>query len=136
MGTKNRDEEEFNNLVDRRWIKTFLTGVAIFFVGAFLIFHNTKISLSTQLKDLIGFEPSFGITLIPMIIGVLLLLFNEKSFWGWFLVASGLIIILIAILMGAQITLKTFGTLKINILYGIEVIGLIIALKGMFGKYK
>lgn len=136
MGTKNRDEEDFNNLVDRRWIKTFLTGVAIFFVGAFLIFHNTKISLSTQLKDLIGFEPSFGITLIPMIIGVLLLLFNEKSFWGWFLVASGLIIILIAILMGAQITLKTFGTLKINILYGIEVIGLIIALKGMFGKYK
>ena len=136
MGTNNKDEEDFNNLVDRRWIKTFLTGVAIFFVGAFLIFHNTKISSSAVLKDIIGFEPSFGITLIPMIIGVLLLFFNEKSFLGWFLVASGLIIILIAILMGAQITLKTFGTLKINILYGIEVLGLIIALKGMFGKYK
>ena len=38
---------------------------------------------------MIGFEPPFGLVLLPLIIGIVVLFFNEKSLFGWLLVIFG-----------------------------------------------
>lgn len=117
-------------------ILTFFTGIVIFCLGAFTILQNTTISTSFGLQGLIGFNPPFGVVLLPLIIGIIILFFNESSFFGWFLVIVGILIILVGILMGLQITFRRTTLFTTIMMYGLTAAGIGVTLKGLFGKNK
>lgn len=115
-------------------ILTFFVGIIIFSVGAFMIFQNTIISTHFGLANLIGFDPPFGLVLLPLIIGIIILFFNEHSFLGWFLLIVGALIILLGILMGLEIRFRQTTLFTTIMMYGLTAAGIGITLKGLFGK--
>ena len=117
-------------------ILTFFIGIVIFCIGAFMIFQNTTKATNFGLSRLIGFEPPFGVVLLPLIIGIIVLFFNEESILGWLLVIVGVLIILVGILMGLQITFRRTTLFTTIIMYGLTAAGIGITLKGLFGKRK
>ena len=140
MKKRNKDEDSFGvndnygGGRERGNILTFFTGIVIFCIGAFMIFQNTTISTSFGLSRMIGFEPPFGVVLLPLIIGIIILFFNENSILGWILVIVGVLIILVGILMGLQITFRRTTLFVTLIMYGMTAAGIGITLKGLFGK--
>lgn len=139
MGNNN-DLDEYSNSGskgrERGNILTFFVGILVFGVGAFLIFQNTTITSSFGLSRMIGFEPPFGLVLLPLIIGIIVLFFNEKSILGWLLVVFGLIFILLGILMGLHITFRRTTLFIAILMYGFTAAGIGITLKGLFGRSK
>lgn len=142
---KGVDENSFNeyessyrgsNGRERGNILTFFVGIVVFCVGAFLIFQNTIITTNFGLSGLIGFNPPFGMVLLPLIIGIIVLFFNENSILGWLLVIIGVLLILVGILMGLQISFRRTTLFVTIMMYGLTGAGIGITLKGLFGKSK
>ncbi|PRR83362.1 hypothetical protein [Clostridium vincentii] len=115
---------------------TFFVGIIVFGIGVFLIFQNTTISSNFGLSRMLGFDPPFGLVLLPLIIGIIVLFFNEKSILGWLLVIFGVIFILLGILMGLQISFRRTTLFIAILMYGMTAAGIGITLKGLFGKSK
>lgn len=78
----------------------FLFGLGMAIVGAYLF--TSRVTVSTGFWHFWGYS-SFGLSLIPLILGVGLLFFNGKSLTGWVLVFAGSLIILAGILLNLQI---------------------------------
>lgn len=130
------DYGDYHSSREKGNILTFFVGIIIFFIGTFMIFQNTTISTNFGLARLIGFEPPFGAVLLPLIIGIIILFFNEKSILGWFLFIVGILIILVGILMGLQITFRRTTLFVAIMMYGLTAAGIGITLKGLFGRKK
>ncbi len=112
----------------------FLVGLALLCGGLFLIFQNTTLSTNFTLMDIMGFTPPFGVVLIPFIIGVGVLFFNEKSFIGWLLTIMGLVIIVLGILMGLRIYFNRIPLSQGLIMFGMVAAGAGLTLKAIAGK--
>ena len=80
---------------------------------------------------------SFGLSLVPFIIGIGFIFFNGKSITGWLLTIAGLVIILAGILMSLHIFFRPtslFNTLIMLVLL-VGGVGLIVrSLKAMPAK--
>ncbi|MGE5328480.1 MAG: hypothetical protein ACM3KR_03105 [Deltaproteobacteria bacterium] len=107
----------------------FLLGIGLFCGGAFLVTQNTILSSKFTLMDIIGVNPPFGLVILPLIIGIGVLFFNEKSIVGWILTILGLITIFLGILMGLNIFFK-----PVSLYEGILMFGLIAAGIGLVFK--
>jgi hypothetical protein len=83
----------------------FFLGVALAAVGAYLL--TSRVTVSSGYWGYHGFygfgEPSFGMALIPFMLGVGLLFANGKSIFGWALTVAGVAIVLAAIVMNLHI---------------------------------
>ncbi|WP_010245214.1 hypothetical protein [Acetivibrio cellulolyticus] len=112
----------------------FLVGLALFCGGIFLIFQNTTLYTNFTLLDIMGFTPPFGIVLIPFIIGVGVLFFNEKSIIGWFLTILGLVTIVLGIIMGLKIYFKPVSLYQGLIMFGMAAAGAGLTLKAIYGR--
>jgi hypothetical protein len=115
---------------------TFFIGILILGVGVYLIFQNTIVTSNFGLSSMIGFEPPFGLVLLPLIIGIIVLFVNEKSILGWLLVIFGVIFILLGILMGLHIRFKPTTVFVTILMYGMTAAGIGTTLKGLFGRSK
>lgn len=78
----------------------FVLGLAMAIAGAYL--------LTNQVYVVSGFwsiwgHNAFGLSLIPLIIGIGILFFNGKSIIGWILLFAGVVIIFSGILMNLHI---------------------------------
>ncbi|MGL4773216.1 MAG: hypothetical protein ACRC2K_06585 [Clostridium sp.] len=113
---------------------TFLAGIALFSLGTYLILQNTIISTSFGLSSLLGRDIPFGVTLIPLLIGIIMLFFNEKNILGWILFVGGILLILVGILMGLKIRFMPVTLFQNILMYGCVAAGIGLALKGLFGK--
>ncbi len=112
----------------------FLVGLALLCGGLFLIFQNTTLSTNFTLMDIMGFTPPFGVVLIPFIIGVGVLFFNEKSFIGWLLTIMGLVVIVLGILMGLRVYFNRITLAQGLIMFGMAAAGAGLTLKAVAGK--
>jgi FtsH-binding integral membrane protein len=112
----------------------FIVGLALLCGGLFLIFQNTTLSTNFTLIDIMVFTPPFGVVLIPFIIGVGVLFFNEKSFFGWLLTIMGLVIIVLGILMGLRIYFNKITLAQGVIMFGMTAAGAGLTLKAFAGK--
>lgn len=112
----------------------FLVGLALLCGGLFLIFQNTTLYTNFTLMDIMGFTPPFGVVLIPFIIGVGVLFFNEKSFIGWLLTIMGLVIIVLGILMGLKVYFNKISLAQGLIMFGMAAAGAGLTLKAVAGK--
>ena len=105
-------------------IGTFLLGFALACAGAWLLTNQVVVTgdyfTSGILLPVIHYRMnSFGLSLVPFIIGIGFLFFNGKSIVGWLLTVAGVVIILAGILMSLHIYFRPtslFNTLVMLVL--------------------
>src|SRR5437867_5604564 len=103
---------------------TFLLGLALACAGAWLLTDQVIVSGdyfgSGFMLPIVNHRlNSFGLSLIPFIIGIGFLFFDGKSLAGWLLTIAGLVIILAGILMSLHIYFRPtslFNTLVMLVL--------------------
>lgn len=81
-------------------IGEFLIGVAMAVAGAYLL--TQQVTVTSGFWTFWG-HSAFGLSLLPLIVGVALLFYNGKSVAGWLLTFAGAVIIFVGVLMNLQI---------------------------------
>jgi hypothetical protein len=81
-------------------IGEFLFGLAMAVAGGYLITQH--VTVTSSFWTLWGYN-TFGLSLIPLILGVGLLFYNGKSIAGWLLTFAGVVIIFTGVIMNLQI---------------------------------
>ncbi|GAB3380378.1 hypothetical protein GCM10027432_06670 [Lysobacter fragariae] len=92
-------------------IGLFFMGFACAVAGAWLLMNQVTVSGGSWL--LWGYN-SFGLSLVPFLLGVGLLFFNGRSAFGWLLLLASLVIILAGVLINLHIYFQStslFNTL-------------------------
>ena len=95
---------------------TFLAGCAMVVAGGYLLL--ARVTVTSTGWRFWGVN-AFGLSLVPMIIGIGLLFFNGKSLAGWALTAAGALIIVVGIIANMGIYLQPsslFDTLVVLVL--------------------
>src|SRR4051794_37495405 len=81
-------------------IGMFLFGLALAIAGGYLIMNQVQVTSGYWQ----WWGPNtFGLTLLPLVIGIGLLFFNGRSIAGWLLAGGGAVIIFVGILSNLQI---------------------------------
>ncbi|MDX2042560.1 MAG: hypothetical protein SF097_15170 [Acidobacteriota bacterium] len=78
----------------------FLAGLAMAVAGGYLL--TNQVSVTSGFWRLGGYN-AFGLSLVPLIIGIGLLFFNGRSVVGWLLTLAGTVIILAGIITNLDI---------------------------------
>lgn len=78
----------------------FFVGLAMAIAGGYLL--TTQVTVTSGFWGYFGAH-TFGLTLLPMVIGLGLLFFDGGSTPGWVLTIGGAIVILVGILMNLRI---------------------------------
>ncbi len=81
-------------------IGSFFVGLAMAAGGAYLL--TTRVTVTSSLWGWFG-PHSFGLSLLPLLVGAGLLFFDGKSLAGWILTACGAAIVLLGILMNLRV---------------------------------
>src|SRR6266705_4589368 len=105
-------------------IGLFLLGFAMACAGGWLLTNQVTVSsqyfASGFMVPVINYQMNtFGLSLVPFIIGIGFLFYNGKSLTGWLLTVGGLAIILVGILMSLHIYFQPtslFNTLVMLVL--------------------
>src|ERR1041385_481685 len=105
-------------------VGTFLLGFALACAGGWLLTNQVVVSSqyfgSGFMVPFINYHMNtFGLSLIPFILGVGFLFYDGKSIIGWLLTSAGLVIILVGILMSLHIYFQPtslFNTLVMLVL--------------------
>ncbi|HWN98588.1 MAG TPA: hypothetical protein VNS63_04895 [Blastocatellia bacterium] len=82
-------------------IGMFVFGLALAIAGGYLIMNHTQIG--SGYWSWWGTN-TFGLTLIPLIIGIGLLFFDGRSIAGWVLAGAGALIIFVGIIVNLQVS--------------------------------
>jgi uncharacterized protein len=91
----------------------FFTGLAMACGGGYLLLQ--QVTVSSGYWQLWGYN-AFGLSLVPLLIGIALLFFDGRSKLGWLLTAGGALIILLGIITNLTIFFRPtslFNTLVI-----------------------
>lgn len=94
----------------------FLAGLAMVVAGGYLLL--TKVTVTSGLWQFWGYN-AFGLSLVPLLIGIGLLFYDGRSLPGWLLTAAGALIIVVGIVANLQVYFRPtslFDTLLILIL--------------------
>jgi O-antigen ligase len=79
----------------------FLVGLALTVAGAYLL--TNRVTVATGFRWSLWGYNAFGLSLLPLIVGVAMLSFNGRSLLGWLLLVAGVVIIFAGILMHLHI---------------------------------
>jgi hypothetical protein len=96
---------------------SFLLGAVMLVAGGYLLLNQVTVTSGFWL--FYGYN-AFGLSLVPLLLGVLLLFYNGKGILGWLLVLAGLAIVGAGILTNLTIFFRPtslFNTLTILILF-------------------
>jgi hypothetical protein len=97
-------------------IGEFFLGLVMVVIGAYLI--TNRILVVSSYWSYGGYS-MFGLSLLPLIIGIGILFFNGKSIVGWILLFLGVVIIFAGVLMNLHIYFQAtslFGTIVMIVL--------------------
>jgi predicted membrane channel-forming protein YqfA (hemolysin III family) len=92
---------------------TFLLGFVMVVAGGYLLL--TRVTVTSDPWRVFG-HSAFGLSLLPLLVGIAVLFFNGRSVAGWLLTVAGATIILAGILMNMSIWFRPtslFDTLVI-----------------------
>jgi predicted membrane channel-forming protein YqfA (hemolysin III family) len=81
-------------------IGTFLVGFVLVIAGGWLL--TNQVTVTSGAWRLFGYS-AFGLSLIPLFLGIALLFFNGRSIAGWLLTLAGTTIIFVGILTNLEI---------------------------------
>jgi hypothetical protein len=97
----------------------FFIGLIMAAAGGYLITNQVQVTTSFWRFGQYG---GFGLTMLPLLVGIAFLFYNGKSIIGWLLTAVGAAIILAAILMNMDIYFRQttlFNTIvMLGLLFG------------------
>ncbi len=97
----------------------FFIGLIMSAAGAYLILQQVQVTTSYWH---IGPYGGFGLTLLPLLVGIAFLFYNGKSIIGWLLTIAGCAIILASVLMNMDIYFRQttlFNTIvMLGLLFG------------------
>lgn len=102
-------------------IGLFLIGFCCAVAGGWLLMN--QVTVSGLYWSFYGFN-SFGLSLIPFMLGTGLLFFNGKSVPGWLLLIAGLVIILAGVLMNMRIYFQPTSLFNTLMMLGLLAAGL------------
>ncbi|MEJ7596811.1 MAG: hypothetical protein WKG01_02775 [Kofleriaceae bacterium] len=110
--------------------RTFLLGIVMVIIGGYLLFNQVQVHGGYWRFGFLGSGggSSFGVTLIPMLIGIAILFANGRSLVGRVLTGAGALVILVGIIANLDIHFQTtslFNTLMMLVLL-VGGIGLIV----------
>jgi hypothetical protein len=90
-------------------------------VGGYLILNQVQVSSSFSFFGLWGWNrpAGFGLTMLPLLIGIGVLFFDGKSKLGWILSVGGLLTILAAVLMSLSIQWATTSLFNTLLMFGL-----------------
>ena len=94
----------------------FLLGFVFAVVGGWLLM--SQVTVTSGVWTLWGYD-SFGMSLIPFIIGVGMLFFNGKSVFGWLLLIASLLIVIAGVIINMHIYFRPtslFNTMMMLVL--------------------
>jgi len=84
----------------RGGIGLFLFGLGMAVAGAYLL--TNQVTVTSGFWHFGGFN-AFGLSLVPLILGIGMVFFNGRSLIGWLLVFAGVIIVFVGILTNLEI---------------------------------
>src|SRR5438132_6983474 len=107
-------------------VGTFFLGLALTVVGGYLVLNQVQVSSSFDFFGLWGWNrpAGFGLTMLPMLIGIGVLFFDGSSKIGWILSAGGLLTILAAVLMSLSISWAPTSLFNTLLMFGMLAGGL------------
>jgi hypothetical protein len=94
----------------------FLIGFVMAVAGGYLL--TERVTVTTGFWGFLG-ENTFGLSLLPLLVGVGFLFFDGKSRVGWLLTVAGVVVILAGVLMNMRIYFRStslFDTLVMLVL--------------------
>ena len=94
----------------------FVCGVVMAAAGGYLL--SNQVQVTTSFWHFWG-GSSFGLTLLPLMIGIGLLFFNGRSVAGWLLSIAGLAIIVAGILMNMDIYFRPTSLFNTLVMLGL-----------------
>jgi uncharacterized protein len=107
-------------------VGTFVAGMLLSAVGGYLVLNQVQVTSSFTFFGLwgLGRPAGFGLTMLPMLIGVGVLFFDGKSKLGWILTVGGALTILAAVLMSLSIHWETTSLFNTLLMFGMLAAGL------------
>src|SRR4029453_16685713 len=73
----------------------FLLGLALVIAGGYLVL--SQVTVTSGFWSFYGYN-AFGLSLVPLLIGIVILFFNGRSPWGWVLTLGGALIIFVGVI--------------------------------------
>jgi hypothetical protein len=99
----------------------FVFGLGLVIAGGYLFL--SRVTVTSGLWTLWGYN-AFGVSLIPLLLGIGLLFFNGRSVFGWILTFGGAIIILFGIIANLQIYFNPTSLTNTMIMLGLLAAGI------------
>ncbi len=97
-------------------IGTFLIGFVMAIAGGYLL--TNQVTVTSNFWHIGGYN-AFGLTLLPLVIGIAFLFFDGKSIVGWVLTLAGAVILFVGIIVNLDIYFRQtslFNTLLMLVL--------------------
>jgi hypothetical protein len=99
----------------------FLFGLALAIAGGYLIMNQVQVT--SGYWNWWGTN-TFGLTLIPLVIGIGLLFFDGKSIAGWLLAGAGAVIIFVGIIANLEIYFRQTSLFNVILMLALFAAGL------------
>jgi hypothetical protein len=107
-----------------------LIGLAMTAIGIYMVFDRVTVHTSFW-RFYGGPGTSFGLTMLPLLIGIGVLFFNGRSVLGWLLTAAGVALILVGVLMNLDIYFRPTSLWATIVMFGLIAGGLGVFAKGL-----
>jgi hypothetical protein len=118
---------------DRAGLGTLLLGFVLTVAGGYLLTNQVEVSAGL-FGGFASFGPnSFGVLLIPLLIGVALLCFSPKLLVGRLLTAAGAVILLASVLDTLRITFRPTSLFITLLMLGLLVVGIGLMARSVVG---
>ncbi|MSR02516.1 MAG: hypothetical protein EXR94_07225 [Gemmatimonadetes bacterium] len=98
-----------------------LGGLALVVGGGYLVL--SQVTVTTNYWSVYGYN-AFGLSLIPLLIGIGILFFSGKSAAGWFLALGGMLIILVGVIANLRLFFQPTSLLNTLMMLGALAAGL------------
>lgn len=99
----------------------FVIGTAMAVAGAYLL--TTRVTVHSGFWGWWG-DNTFGLTLVPLLVGIGVLFFNARAAIGWVLAAGGTLIILVGIIANLSIYFRPTSLFNTLMMLGLLAAGL------------
>ena len=106
----------------------FLGGVAMVVAGGYLL--TTRVTVSSGYWTLWGYD-AFGLSMLPLLVGIGVLFFNARSVLGWFLLFVGAVIIVAGIVANLRIYFQPTSFFNTLMILGLMAGGIGLIIRGL-----